>query len=261
MKRTSKSFSHKLITFLLFSFVIISCERIDSDLIGNWTLTERSYLITASQDFTFNDLFGEPWQGTILIDDEEFNTSSFTYRFYNVWPTNQFSSRSGELVFIFFDPKLEIYLNGDYYMLDSYEFDIASGIFNAEGIANGNDKSLQVKVNAIMPKISMKKGEQAVVKVESHRASYTNLEFKNGGKLQTDYLMVDIMDRLSGKWSVKNDRITLSVEKYENDTYQYNFNGNELILSKDNITRDEIPFHLSPFADKLSNITYHAVYK
>lgn len=258
MKRTFKSFSQTIASILLFSFLFISCEKIDSDLVGEWHLNKANFLITANQDFVFHDLFGKFWQGTISINNEEFDPESFSYHAYNIGP---FELGSNDLQFAFLGPQLEIMLRGERYMLDSYEFDILSGIFKADGMAKGNDHSIHVKVNTTMPKIEVRRGERITVKDGYRNMPYMNIWFKDGGELQIDYLIEDIMDILSGKWNVKNNRITLSLKEHKDDTYQYNYNGNELILTKDNISKEDLPSHLAPYAEKISNTTFVATYR
>lgn len=258
MKRTLKTLPGNLIFLLLLLVVFITCERINTDLVENWKLTEASYLITANQNFTFYDPFSKPWQGTVTIDDEELEASFFNYYFDNSWPTNVFSFE--DKVFTFFGSKLVLDIYDKRYILEPYEFDIASGIFKAEGVASGNDKSFHIKIKAAMPKIQINKGEQIVVNDAYYITPFKTLDLKNKGKLQTDYLLGDIMERLSGNWSVSNDKITLSPEKYNSNTYQYNLKGNTLYLFKENISGDEIPSNISPYADKISNITYQATY-
>ena len=111
-----------------------------------------------------------------------------------------------------------------------------------------------------MPKIQVKRGDQIVVKDAYYIIPFKTLNLKNSGKFQTDYLLGDIMERLSGNWSVSNDKITLTPEKYNSNTYQYNLKGNTLYLFKENISTDAIPSNISPFADKISDITYQATY-
>ncbi len=59
MKRTLKTLPGNLTFLLLLLFVFITCERINTDLVENWKLTEASYLITANQNFTFYDPFSK----------------------------------------------------------------------------------------------------------------------------------------------------------------------------------------------------------
>lgn len=260
MKLALKAFSCELAVLLLLSITILSCEKIDTDIVDNWKLNEKSYLITANQDFTFYDPFSKPWEGTIMIDDEVFDASSFTYYFENVWGSTNFVS--DDLMITFSGPHLLVnFNNGEKYMLESYEFDIPNGVFKAEGMANNGNKSIQVKVDATMSKVPIKKGEQVVVTDAYHTTPYLKINLNKKGKLQTDYLIGDIVEIISGKWSVKNDRITLSPEKHSSDTYQYNLKGNTLYLFKNNIFGEAIPSNISPFADKISNITYQATYK
>ena len=72
--------------------------------------------------------------------------------------------------------------------------------------------------------------------------------------------MGDIVDNLSGNWSVDNNQITISTEKFNSNTYQYNLNGETLYLIKKKIEGKDAPSNISPFADKISNITYQAKY-
>lgn len=260
MKLSFKAFSCKSAFLLLLSITILSCEKIDTEIAENWELNEKYYLITANQDFTFHNPFSKPWEGTIMIDGEKLDASSFTYYFENVWGSTNFVSDG--LMITFFGPHLLInFNNGEKYMLESYEFDIPSGVFKAEGMAGNDNKSIQVKVDVTMPRVPIKKGEQVVVTDVYHTTPYLKLKLNKKGKLQTDYLVGDIVEIISGKWSVKNDRITLSPEKYSSDTYQYGLKGNTLYLFNDNISGDAIPSNILPFADKISNITYQATYK
>lgn len=156
---------------------------------------------------------------------------------------------------------MQVYLRNEYFTLESYEFDILSGIFKADGIAEGNKKSVSVKVDVTIPKINVKEGEQIMVKDGYYRMPYRNIWFKSGGKLQVDYLVGDIMDRTSGKWNVKDSRITLSVKNYDDATYQYNLKGNELILFREeNLSKENLPHHISPYIDKINRLAYVATY-
>ena len=92
MKSTTKIIMRQLMFILFLSFIITSCERIDTDLVGEWKLSETSYSITANQDFILYDPYRPQWQGTILIDDEEYDISSFSYYFDNAFGSTQFIS-------------------------------------------------------------------------------------------------------------------------------------------------------------------------
>ena len=249
-----------LFLFLLVSLVLTSCEKIDSSLIGNWELTESKYVITAGEDFTFVDVYGSSWQGTIKIADKEFDPSEFRYYFNNVWVQEQFSSQ--ELRFTFAGPELEInHLGTRYFLKTGYVLNIGSGVFKADGTATYQDKSITVHVDLTMPKVELKKGDQFSVRDAYRYIPYNKLGFDSGGKLRTDFLVGDIVEILSGKWSVNNNQLNISVKNYStNDTYQYEMNANSLLLSKDKTTKEMDPPHISPFSNKISKITYQALY-
>ncbi len=44
------------------------------------------------------------------------------------------------------------------------------------------------------------------------------------------------------------------------ETFRYDMNANSLLLSKDKITEEAEPPHISPFSGKISRITYQALY-
>ena len=151
--------------------------------------------------------------------------------------------------------------DGDGYVIDSYEFNISNGEFNAEGIATNDNKSIQVYIETHMPNIPMKKGEELWVKGAFFNITpYLTLNLQKRGKLLVDYLMGDIVESLSGNWSVDNNQITISTEKFNNNTYQYNLNGETLHLIKNNVLGKDVPSNISPFADKINNIKYQAKY-
>lgn len=249
-----------LMVILFIYLFMTSCEKIDRDLVGEWKLSETSYSITANQDFIFYDPFKSPWQGTIIIDDEEYDVSSFIYYYDNAFGSTQFISE--DLRFTFFGPYLHIELkDGDGYVIDSYEFNISKGEFNAEGIATNDNKSIQVNVETHMPNIPMKKGEELWVRGAFFSiVPYLTLNLQTKGKLLVDYLMGDIAENLSGNWSVDNNQITISTEKFSSNTYQYNLNGVTIYLIKSKIEGKDAPSNISPFADKINNIKYQAKY-
>lgn len=245
--------------FLLISIILTSCEKIDSSLIGNWELAESKYVITANEDFTFFDVFGSPWQGTIKIDNKEFNPSLFNYYFDNSTGQSHFASQ--ELLFTFMGPILAVEYQGVMYILEEAStLKIAEGIYKTEGTATYQDKSITVNLDLVMPKVEMKKGDQFSVRDAYRYIPYTRLGFDDGGKLQTDFLSGDIMERLSGKWSVNDNQLNISVKNRSNHTYQYQMNANSLMLSQDKTTEEMEPPHISPFANKISRITYQALY-
>ncbi|HBG80469.1 MAG TPA: hypothetical protein DDW74_07070 [Porphyromonadaceae bacterium] len=246
--------------FLLISLILISCEKIDSSLIGSWRLNETNYLITANQDFTFTNVFGSPWKGTIKIDNKNLNPMLFNYYFENVWGQTLFASEN--VSFTFAGPnRLEIYYENALYLLEKeYIFNISTGLFKVDGTAKYQDRTLQIAIELTMPKVELKKGAQFLVKDGYNFMPYRHLWLNNGGKLQTDYLTGDIMDRLSGKWNISDNKININLKNRASDIYQYRFNNDKLLLSKEKNTKEQLPHHISPFADKISNTTYQALY-
>ncbi len=250
-------------TALCLTLLLLSCDKIDSDLTGKWQLNETYYLITPNQELTFYNPFGEPWQGEISINDSPLDVSSFTYYFDNSWPGNLFASE--EVSFKFSGPKLLIEYNGELYELEINSFDIETGIFKAEGTATGIfntvGQSIQVKIDATMPKMNLNQGEQIRVKDSYFNMLYRKLRLHTNGKMETDFLIGDIMDQISGRWSVKNNHVTLSPEKESESVYRYSINGNHLQLSRE-VGSDiaSLPSNLSPYRDKLEKIIFYADY-
>lgn len=251
----------KLLSLILFiSLFLTSCEKTDSSLIGSWRLNETNYLITANQDFTFTNVFGSPWQGTIKIDNTNLNPATFNYYFENVWGQTLFASENVSFTFSGIN-RIEIYYENALYIFEKeYTFDIPAGLFKANGTAKYQDKTIQIAIDLTMPKVELKEGRQFSVKDGYNFMPYRHLWLNSGGKLQTDYLTGDIMDRLSGKWSVNNNHVTIDLKDRTNDTYQYQFNDNTLLLSEEKTTKEQLPHHISPFADKISNVTSRALY-
>lgn len=254
-------------TFLLFVLsvvVLTSCNRIDSNLTGDWKLTESNYRITAQEDFTFVNVSGTPWHGKVRLNNLNLNPDLFSYHTDNVWGLNHLFSP--EVCFLFTTPNtIEIiYTDKEKtYVLDApYTFDISKGIFKAEGTAvSGNNQTLPVSVDMTMPQVTLKKGEQLLVKDFFREIPYENINLRDGGKLNTDYLVGDILYRLSGKWRVNNNEITISLKEYPTRTYQYQQNGNTLLLGKEKITGDELPYFIRPFSSKISRVEYIATYR
>ena len=120
---------------IFLTSLLLSCEKIDSDLTGSWQLKKTYYLITPNQELTFHNPFGEPWQGEISINETVLDAASFTYYFDNSWPGNLFASE--EVSFTFSGPKLLVEYIGGLYELEINSFDIETGIFKAEGTATG----------------------------------------------------------------------------------------------------------------------------
>ena len=79
MKNNYINFFNPLMVILFISLFITSCERIDTDLVGEWKLSETSFSITANQDFIFYDPFKSPWQGIIIIDEATCRLSNGRY--------------------------------------------------------------------------------------------------------------------------------------------------------------------------------------
>jgi hypothetical protein len=129
-----------------------------------------------------------------------------------------------------------------------------------DGTAKYQDRTLQIAIELTMPKVELKKGAQFLVKDGYNFMPYRHLWLNNGGKLQTDYLTGDIMDRLSGKWNISDNKININLKNRASDIYQYRFNNDKLLLSKEKNTKEQLPHHISPFADKISNTTYQALY-
>ncbi len=248
---------------LIVTSLLLSCDKIDSDLTGNWRLEKTYYLITPNQDFTFYNLFDEPWQGEIKINDTPLDASSFTYYYDNSRPGNRLTSN--EASFTFMEPKLLVEYVGEMYVLDINIFDIQSGIFNAEGIATRifqtEGQSLQVKIDLSMPKIEMKQGEQVGVKDGYFNIPYHKLRLHPNGKMDTEFLTGDIMEQISGQWSVKSNHVTFFPDKESEGVYQYSINGSQLILSRQ-LDPDiaTLPSNLSPYRGKLEKIIFCADY-
>lgn len=250
----------KIVSLFLFaSLILTSCEKIDSSLIGNWKLAESKYLITAAEDFTFVDVYGSSWQGIIKIDNKEFNPSLFNYYFDSSTGQNHFASQ--ELLFTFMGPILVVrYQNTEYLLEKENTFNIKDGIYKTEGTAAFQDESIEVYLDLTMPKVPLKKGEQFSVRDAYNNIPYYRLMINGSGKLQTDYIVGDIIETLSGKWNTDNNNLNISVKNRAKDAYQYDMNANSLLLSKDKTTEEMNPPHISPFTDKISKITYQALY-
>ncbi len=248
---------------LIVTSLLLSCDKIDSNLTGNWRLEKSYYLITPNQDFTFYNLFDKPWKGEIKINDTTLDVSSFSYYYDNSRPGNLLASN--EVSFIFMEPKLLIEYLGEMYILDINIFDVQTGIFKAEGTATGifqtEGQSLQVKIDLSMPKMEMKQGEQVRVKVGYLNMAYHTLWLHANGKMETDFLVGDIMDQFSGRWSVKSSQVTLFPEKENESVYQYSINGNQLLLSRE-LDSDfaTLSSNLSPYRGKLEKIIFCADY-
>lgn len=250
------------ITVLFLTFLFISCEKIDSELTGSWQLKETYYLITPDEDFTFYDLFGDPWQGDISINDISLDAASFTYYYDNSGPTTQLSSN--EAAIRFFGPELGIEYLTEQYMMDSYIFDIHTGIFKADGTATGifnaEGKAIEVKIDLTMPKMELKKSEQVRVKDGYRTIPFSRLWLYANGKMDTDYLRGDIMEQISGRWSADNGKVTLSPNKVGNSVYCYAIDGNTLQFSRKEESDDSLPLNLSPYRDKVEKIIFCADY-
>lgn len=252
---------------LLFIAFLSGCEKIDSSLIGSWNLNETRYVITPNRDFTFIDVFGSPWQGTVTIDDAGLDAAAFHYAFNNEGGQRILVSKD---IYITFSGNKVLIINYrklTYVLEEEYIFDLLSGILKVEGIAqnfdknNDENKSIAVSIDMEMPKIALKKGEQYAVKEGNRLIPYNTIRFKAGGKLQTDYLIGDIVERLDGKWSVNNDVIAIQTKGKPAGTYTYQLRNNMLLFSQDKITEEAAPSHLAPFNNNISTITYQAVYK
>lgn len=252
-----------LFVTLLLTSLLLSCDKIDSDLTGKWQLNETYFLITPNQDFTFYNLFDKPWKGEIKINDTTLDVSSFSYYYDNSRPGNLLASN--EVRFIFMEPKLLIEYLGEMYILDINIFDVQTGIFNAEGTATGifqtEGQSLQVKIDLSMPKMEMKQGEQVRVKDGYHNIPYHKLRLHPNGKMDTDFLMGDIMEQISGRWSVKSSHVTLFPDKKNESVYRYSINGSQLILSRELDSEiATLSSNLSPYRGKLEKIIFCADY-
>lgn len=265
-KTNNESISMKhLLPFvaIFLTSLLLSCEKIDSDLTGSWQLKKTYYLITPNQELTFHNPFGEPWQGEISINETVLDAASFTYYFDNSWPGNLFASE--EVSFTFSGPKLLVEYIGGLYELEINSFDIETGIFKAEGTATGIfntvGQSIQVKIDATMPKMNLKQGEQIQVKDSYFYMPYRKLWLHANGKMKSEFLIGDIMDHLSGRWSAQHNELTLSPEKESTGLYRYSINGNQLQLSRE-LASDiaSLPSNLSPYRDQLEKVIFCADY-
>ena len=249
-------------TLILTSLLFLSCEKIDNELTGSWQLKETYYLIRPNEDFTFYNVFGDPWQGEISINGAPFNASSFTYYFDNSWPTTQLTSN--ETTIRFFGPELDIEYLAERYVMNSYIFDIQAGLFKAEGTATGifnaEGKTIEVKIDLTMPKMELKQGQQVRVKDGYLNMPYHKLWLRSNGKMDTDYLRGDIMEQISGRWSADNGKVTLSPNKVGNSVYCYAIDGNTLQFSRKEESDDSLPLNLSPYRDKVEKIIFCADY-
>lgn len=257
--------SHAIL--VLFIALLGGCEKTDSSLIGSWNLDETRYVIMPNRDFTFTDVSGSPWQGTVTIDNVELDAADFRYGFNNdggQWilaSKDAFITFSGNNIWIINYRKLT------YVLEKEYIFDLLSGVFKVEGIAQNFDKndvenqSVSVSIDMKMPKVALKKGEQFAVKRGSRLIPYNIIRFNASGKLQTEYLIGDIAELLAGKWRVNNNVITIQPEGKSAETYTYQLRDNMLLFSLDKITEENAPPHLAPFSNNISKITYQAVYK
>lgn len=220
-------------------------------------------MITPNQDFTFYNLFDKPWKGEIKINDTPLDVSSFSYYYDNSRPGNLLASN--EVSFIFMEPKLFVEYLGEMYILDINIFDVQAGIFNAEGTATGifqtEGQSLQVKIDLFMPKMEMKQGEQVRVIDGYLNIPYHKLRLHPNGKMDTDFLTGDIMEQISGRWSVKSSHVTFFPDKGKESVYRYSINGNQLILSRE-LDSDiaTLSSNLSPYRGKLEKIIFCADY-
>lgn len=253
---------------LLHLAVLTGCEKIDSSLLGSWDLDETTYEIMANQDFMFTDVFGSPWQGTVVIDGVELDPADFHYGFNNEGGQMILTSKDVFITLFGGNRALIIDYNNSTYILEKeFTFDILSGIFKVEGTAqnfaesNAENKPINVSIDMKMPQIAVKKGERFSVEDGYWYIPYRSFRFKAGGKLQIEYLTGDIMESLNGKWSVNNNVITIQPEGRPTGTYEYQLKNNALWLLQDKATKEAYPHHISPFSNNISKVTYRAVYK
>lgn len=254
MNKTSE-----ILAILYFTFLTISCEKIDKDIAGVWQLSESYYKITAKEDFSFYDPFNAPWSGTISIDDKVMNASDFIYSYDNTRGNTILSSKDAVIVF---NPHELIFESIDYqsYVLKSYDFNMQLGVLKAKGTATGNNKSIAVDINASIPKTDISAGDSKKLKDAFHTISYLYLNLRKNGTLNIDYLAGDIVDRVSGKYNTNNDHITLSPKGHDTRRYKYGLTGNTLRLFNESVNVKQLPQQLEAFANNIDNITFVAEY-
>ena len=249
----------EILTILYFTFLTISCEKVDKDIAGEWQLSESYYTITAKEDFSFYDPFNAPWSGTISIDDKVMNASDFIYSYDNTRGNTILSSKDAMIVF---NPHELIFESNDNqrYILGTYEFDMQLGVLKAKGTATDNNKSIAIDINASIPKTDISAGESKKLKDAFHTISYLYLDLHKNGTLNIDYLTGDIVNRVSGKFNTDNDNITLSPKGHDTRKYKYGMTDNTLCLFNEGVNVKQLPQQLEAFANKIDNITFVAEY-
>lgn len=63
-----KQAMYNLLMASIIAVFCTACEKTDSGLYGTWELAQSNYSVTAGSDFTFSDLFGSSWKGTVMLD-------------------------------------------------------------------------------------------------------------------------------------------------------------------------------------------------
>lgn len=255
----------KSLYFLLLALIVFnSCEKEDSSLIGSWKLQETNYVITPNQDFTFIDIFGTPWQGILKIDGKVLHLTEFRFYHDNVWGAHWLASEEVGLVFPL-PNRMDIYYKGKMYVFEKeYTFDALAGLIKANGVAEAKNESesiqIQIEIDATMPKVELKKGVEYTVKDGYHAMPFLQLWLNSGGKMQTEYLTGDILEKFIGKWSTNGNQIKLQTKEIPERRYQFQLNSNILLLSEHK-QKDAYPLHISRFSDKIEKVTFNAVFK
>lgn len=259
-----KRITFALLIFSVFSicyFASCSDGELRNDLSGNWELTNMEYVITPKQDFQFRNVFGQPWVGTINVNGEGMDVSKFNYGFDNVWGLEVLSSEN-----IRFYPVHSTYMEIDYnnttYKFDNtFVFSLTDGKFIAEGTAVANNgNKLPFSINLTLPLIQMQKDIEVSVMDGYHRYPYRTLEFGKSGKLQSDYLVGDIMNEIAGKWNISYNRLKIDTEYDKNDLYDFLVDENVLVLYRE-CKQNELPQYIGVSHDKIEKVVYRATYK
>ncbi len=223
---------------------ILSCtkENLPTELQGDWKYDNNVFLVTLNTDYDFVNIFGEPWSGTIMIDNKVIEAGNLKYGIENVFGRKLFYSQN--LGIIFEGTSFKIQYNGSTYTYSGpFSLDLKSGSFIANGIASSSNSQINVYIDYRATVSKIKHNVEFTLSDFQYRGASPiyKCSFDGNGDFCGYVLSGDILLPFNGQWQIKSERILLwaNLSNFDsgfNGEYYYTTDGiNTLYLISDNV--------------------------
>lgn len=208
----------KLFPFLFIASILFcSCEK-DNDspettpsLDGNWLIYNSAHEFTPNTSFSVVDLFGLPWQGSIVIDKDGNSETvhEFTYMKDNVFGDYHWSNDTLSASMIGSELTLS-------YNSETYSKTVNSGLQLGIILLSGDytsESNSTLSLNGLLEaqEIQCESGKEYSLKdgLAHERQNIFSMQFLDGGSFTGYVLDLDVLFPIEGTWSQDKDMLTI----------------------------------------------------